>query len=276
MNHSLRWFAISLLITATGCSQSGLIERIAPQEVSSAKVDFDLLRHHQFEQVESILDPSIKDANIRQTLTNMAVYIPDEEPISVKTVGAYVNCRGNKCETTISLEYEFPSQWVLARVVTQKDGATSSVTGFHVSGAAQSLEETNRFTLFHKSAAQYIILILAALLPIFSLYQFVQCIRMKNLRRKWLWIIFILTGVGRIAVVWTTGQIGLSLFYIQLFSASATAQFFGPWIISISLPWGAILFWAFPPKTESDPSTLVSEGDPSAVENATPENVDGN
>ena len=61
-----------------------------------------------------------------------------------------------------------------------------------------------------------------------------------------LWIIFILFGLGPLSLNWTTDQIGFSLLSFLLFSGSAMASsIYSPWIISVSLPVGAVLFWIF-------------------------------
>jgi hypothetical protein len=49
-------------------------------------------------------------------------------------------------------------------------------------------------------------------------------------------------GFGKIMVNWTTGAWDFMIFSAQLFSASAGAAYFGPWIITVSLPMGAVFF----------------------------------
>jgi hypothetical protein len=122
-----------------------------------------------------------------------------------------------------------------------RDGA-ETIVGLGVHPLSASLEVQNRFTLANKSALQYGALAAAIGVTIFTLFALVVCIRTKLARRKWLWILLILIGFGKIMVNWTTGQWGLSILAVQLFSASATAEYFGPWIISVSLPIGAAIF----------------------------------
>jgi hypothetical protein len=65
-------------------------------------------------------------------------------------------------------------------------------------------------------------------------------------RRKWLWIIFILIGFGKLSLNWTTGQILFNplSFYVQLFSVAVIKHGpYAPWIFSISIPLGAIIFF---------------------------------
>ena len=82
--------------------------------------------------------------------------------------------------------------------------------------------------------------------------------RTKMRKRKWLWIISSsLIGIGKVTMNWSTGKLSLiqetvnatgghsynfDFLSFQLFGASAFAQPYGPWILSVSLPFGAILF----------------------------------
>ena len=97
-------------------------------------------------------------------------------------------------------------------------------------------------TLAGKSGAQFAVMASAAVVVALTLYAFVLCIRTRNVKRKWLWILFILVGFGAVQANWTTGEIGFKLLNIQLFSAGAVAQSYSPWIITAALPLGAIIF----------------------------------
>jgi hypothetical protein len=88
----------------------------------------------------------------------------------------------------------------------------------------------------------YAVLAYGVAVALFTLVVLIVAAKTKMRRRKWLWILFILFGVGKFSVNWTTGQWGIALLVVQLFSVSSQAEFFGPWIISVSLPIGAILF----------------------------------
>jgi hypothetical protein len=59
---------------------------------------------------------------------------------------------------------------------------------------------------------------------------------------EWLWMIFILIGIGRFPVNWTTGQWTFSPFYFLLFGAGSFAQPYSAWLVSVAVPLGAILF----------------------------------
>jgi hypothetical protein len=166
---------------------------------------------------------------------------PAQEPVSTKVVG-FRSSLGNDGRTEITLEYEFPQKWLLAEVVTQKSGGVTTIVGFHITPIADSLENLNRFTLAGKSTSQYAILSRAVLAPLFSLFVFVVCIKTTMGKKKWLWLIFILIGIGKLVVNWTTGQVFFTPLAIQLPAAGANAQLYGPWLVYVSMPLGAIIF----------------------------------
>ena len=123
-------------------------------------------------------------------------------------------------------------------------GGASTILAFRVTAIADSLEHINRFSLVGKSALQYGILGLALAAPIFSFYVLGFCLRTKNLNRKWLWAIFILVGVGKLGVNGTTGALTFTPLAVQVpcGGATTTMGFYGPWVVTVNLPLGAVLF----------------------------------
>jgi len=240
-----RFLALAFLgILAVACSQEEWMRKVAPQEQQDiARAYIEKLRNHEFADIEKAADPSIAGALQGGTLEKMAALIPAGVPTSVKLVGA--NQFSSKADgTTLNLTYEFQfgDKFMLINVARKTKDGTETIVGFRVNLLSASLEAQNRFTLSNKSALQYGVLAAAGGATIFTLYALIVCIRTKMARRKWLWILFILFGFGKIMVNWTTGQWDFTVLAVQLFSASAVAQNFSPWIISVSLPVGAAIF----------------------------------
>lgn len=230
-------------LLAAACSKQDLIQKFASaQDQTVAKQYMDELRKGAFNDIEAQVDPSLKSPTLPATLQQMAALIPREAPESVKLVGAQTVHASGRTTRSLTFEYGFHDTWVLLSVTTQDVSGHTSLTGLHVQRLAQSLEEQNRFTLVGKSPLQYTILVLTVLLPLFTLYALVVCARRKLPGRKWPWILFILFGVCRVAVNWTTGAWAVSPLYIQLFSASAVQPLYGAWTLSVSIPLGAIIF----------------------------------
>jgi hypothetical protein len=180
--------------------------------------------------------------NLHAMLLKMAAMMPAGEPISVKLVGANTFTNNTLHRSNITYEYQYPDQWLLVNVAMKKQGGVSTLVGLNVKPLKDSLENINRFHLGGKSALQYAVLAFAVLAPLLSLYALILCVRTKMPRNKWLWIIFILFGLGGFSVNWTTGDWHFQPINFQLFSAGTFAPPYGAWTITVALPLGAIWF----------------------------------
>jgi hypothetical protein len=228
---------------SAGCSKQALLEKIAsPEQQAAAKGYIDLLRQHQYESIEKAMDPSLAGPTLHESLVAMAAAIPDGDPTTVTLVGAQTFSTTSYSTVNVTLEYHFASQWLLANVATKTQGGATTIVGFHIDTRVTSLEEQNKFTLTHKSPLQYLLLVFAVVIPLFILFALIVCIRTRIARKKWLWILFILVGAGKIAVDWTTGEFSVQILSFQLFGASAYAPLYGAWTVAVSVPLGAIVF----------------------------------
>ncbi len=241
-----------------GCAQAPL-ERIEarltkkvtnPQDETMVRNYVQQLREHNFDQIERDLDPRLRSDDLRQNLTAMSGLLPAQEPKSVKVIRYSVVHHADSSRTiAITLEYEFPNQWLLAELVRQEDGATSTVTGFHLYPVPESVEKHNRFTLTGKGTGQYGVLLLAFAMLVVGIYAFISCVRTPIGKKKWLWAIICLLGVGRIAVNWTTGALGLTPIWIGIPPSGAVmVPLYSPWIVYTSLPLGAVVFLILRPR----------------------------
>lgn len=231
------------LVGLAGCSQEEMLQKFSsPQDQAAAKNYIDHLRARNFDEIEKTLDPSIRTPDMRDRLVQMAEAMPTREPDSIKVVGAQRFSTADATTISTAFEYNFGDKWVLAHVTVGDRQGTKTIVGFNITPMAQSLEAQNRFTLAGKSAVQYSVLVAAIAAVLVTFYSLVVCIKTKLSERKWLWVIFILVGFGKLAVNWTTGEWGFVLLAVQLFSASAVAPLYGPWTIAVSVPVGAIAF----------------------------------
>jgi hypothetical protein len=232
-----------LLVALEACSQQNMLQKFAsPAEQSAARHYIDLLRQGRIDVIEAAMDPAIGESSSHGTLVSMAALIPVGEPTSVALVGANRMKASGSETVNLTFEYNFSGKWILANVATKREGGPITIVGFHIYPQANSLEEQSKFALGGKSAFQYFVLGLAIVLPLFTLFALVICIKTKLKGRKWPWVLFVIFGIGKFALNWTTGQWGYSLLNIQLLSAGAFAPLYGQWTIFLSIPLGAVVF----------------------------------
>jgi hypothetical protein len=240
----LRQFAFQvLLLVLAGCTQQNLLQKFASQaEQDLARHYIDFLRQNRFEDIERVIDSSIGGPSLHGTLGKMAALIPAGEPTSVTLVG--VNRMNTASATTLNLtfEYDFSGKWLTMNVAVKRQGGNTTIVGFNVNPEPASLEQQNKFTLTGRTSVQYIVFALTIVLPLLTIWSLVVCVRTKLKGRKWPWVLFILLGIGKFAVNWTTGQWAFAPLSIQLFSAGAFAPLYGPWTFAISIPLGALIF----------------------------------
>jgi hypothetical protein len=241
-----RWpalLAALLLLAMTACDSQTVMEKFSkPEDRALAAGYIEDLRSGNLGPIEKAADVSIQGPALHDTLLRMAALIPPGAPRSVKLVGAYTNVTPLGTTRNLTFEFEFPGKWVLINVATLESAAAATIVGFHVYPRATSLEDQNRFRLGGKAPLQYLVLALAVVCPALTIYTLVLCARTRLSGRKWPWVIFILIGIGRLSVNWTSGQWQLHLLSVQLLSASVNAALYGPWVVGVSLPLGALVF----------------------------------
>ncbi|MBK9989586.1 MAG: hypothetical protein IPP19_02320 [Verrucomicrobia bacterium] len=193
------------------------------------------------------LHPSLRSGNELTQINQMRTLIPAGSPNVTNLVGYNLFKTADIRRYNLTYQFGYGSKWVLINAAWNElpDG-NRQIVGMSVYPLPEPLQQTHAFTFKRARLLHYAFLTAAILLPIFSILTLIVCIRTKLARRKWLWIVFILFGLGQLSLNWTTGQLGLSLLSFQLFSGGAmTSSIYSPWIVSVSLPVGAVLFWIF-------------------------------
>jgi hypothetical protein len=235
-------FTLLLVAMIPGCDQSARMERRNPEDVALGKSYFELLRSGHADQVEDLIDPSVRDSIPDSTLEEVVATIPQEAPSSVKPVEVDSRCHEGSCQEAIVLEYKYRTDRLIFNLALLKENGHTSIMGLHLTNIPDSFVEGNRFTLLNKGPSQYLIFAVGMLIVVFSLYVLVLCISARIGPRKWVWAAFIVVGFTKLAVNWTTGELRFDFPALVLLWVDAVHVEYGPWLISISVPLGAILF----------------------------------
>ena len=190
------------------------------------------------------MSPEIISQVNDELLLRMVHHFRNGKLISTELVGSQVNIYNGEWSGNFTFEYEFESGWNLANAALRKVGDNYEVIGINVYQTKSSQREINAFSLSSKSVLHYIVLILAAIVPLFIVTTIYVCAKTPISKWKWLWIIFILFGVGAIHLNWATGEYTIQLLRVYFLGVSAVAAGpYAPWVISVSFPLGAICFW---------------------------------
>jgi hypothetical protein len=234
---------VALLITAA-CTQDELLEKIAsPEDRKNATECLDLVRAGDIAALEARIDPSLKAPDLHATLQNIADILPDGKPDSVTLVGANVNTNGDGRTANLTYQFGYGERWFMANCALKKTGNTLTILGISAQPLEKALQKAS-FDLGGKTPKHYAILVAGIVFVLISVFALIVCIMERGLRRKWAWILFIILGIGDLTLNWATGETTLSVATVQLFSASAVAEMYGAWMISIGLPLGAMWYLA--------------------------------
>ena len=256
-------FLILLVFFLVAC-QNNLEKKFLPeQEIKFSKNYFELLKNKNFEEALKPLNKKLKEKNeTKKLLTKIAELFPKEKAKKIDLVGSstfILNTNDKKIwSANITFQYAYDNLWLINNILLSRinDGKII-VNGVNVTPLHNSLENINKFSFLNKPFLNYLILFLAVLIPIFIIYTFIIFIRTPIKKHKWLWGFFILIGIIKFTLNWTTGYLHINLLSLNLLgSGFFYGNKFSPVFISIGLPIGAILFWL---KKRKDNNTLDDE-----------------
>lgn len=225
-----------------GCSQEALVEKMSsPQERAEALDCIDSLRQGKLDELERRMHPSIASPDLRATLQKMAEIMPQGDPKIVKLVGVNKSSDSNGSTVNLTYQFGFGARWFLANCALLTNESAVSIVGMSVQPLDKPYEEA-RFELKARSPQQYAFLATALAAVLVSLTAFVMVILDHSLRRRWAWVIFTLFGFFTFTMNWETAEIQFQALSFLLFSAGLMAEPYGPWMVSVSVPVGALLY----------------------------------
>lgn len=234
-----------LVLFVVGCSSEYMADKLIPkQESEFAKTYLQRLQAKDYEYIKKYIDPSSAKYATDEKIIEVAGHFPSGELLSAELIGSQVNVFNGNWKGNFSFEFQFTNGWAVANVVLKKSDEKLTVIAISVTQTTASLKELNKFTLEGKSALHYLMLVYTVFATVFVLVTAYFCIRTPIPKRKWLWVVFVLVGIGSFSINWSTGQFGVHLLHFKLLAASlVTGGAYGQTIISASLPLGAIIFW---------------------------------
>jgi hypothetical protein len=236
---------LALALVACACDQRAAFERFVPkQEAALGRRLFDEIRRREFGSVELMLSAELAaDGSVRAQLEQLAKLFPSEEPIGVLVVGAFTNTINDTRIVTMTYEYRYQQQWILANIVLRQSAGRQVIEGLHVQPAPDSQERLNAFTFRNKGPAHYVMVAASIAIPVFIVATFIVVLRTRGPRRRWLWALAVLFGVGQVSFNWTSGEADFRALHVVLLGgAFFKAGPYGPLTLMCAFPVGAFCF----------------------------------
>ena len=242
--------ALALLaLLVLGCiDEKALLERFAPKDHDQLARQFlERLRQADYAAAHAMLEPTVAASTATADVERLGGFVNRSEPVAVELIGANVRffkplgAEGTH-QSNLTYEIQFQQAWLLATFVISSTKEGPRIYSGNLQPLPDSLRVLNRFTLRNKSLIHYLFLTAVAGVLILILVALVLCVRSK-VRRRWLWMIFILVGLGKFSLNWSTGQWEVAPVSILLFGAAyMRASSYAPVIVSVGMPVGAIVF----------------------------------
>ncbi len=248
MYKNKKFFSLMLFFIALGaCSFQNILDsHLNDNDLKVQESIYNALKNKDFEFIRNLASEQIINDDFNANLNMLADLLPQGSHTDKSIVGLLVNEMGMHKRINITAQYTYENQYILTLISMTKTGEDYTLMGIKVEPMEHSLEHLNQFTFSNKGVMHYLVFFCLILFPFFTFWTFVKCWKMKTIKRRKLWLLFILIGVGTLQLNWATGQVFIQMLSIQLLSASFfTADPYSPWIFGISLPLGAIMFWMF-------------------------------
>ncbi|HVI54954.1 MAG TPA: hypothetical protein VM621_07865 [Luteibacter sp.] len=229
-----------------------MIAKFTPHpEAEIGRQAIDDWRTGHIDRVKPLLSPQL--AAMADQLGAGSTTLPSSTPISVRVVRASTasgktvfgaDGSDSAKRYDISYEYAFEGRWMLADVVFLERGSHREIVGMHARMEDHSVEQGSAFSLRDKSVVHYLVFLLVCISPLICLTAFVLCLRTPMRRHKVWWSLFTLLGFVSLHFNWTTGEAGLQPISFLFLGAAAVSAPYGPWVLSVAIPIGAIWFLA--------------------------------
>jgi len=239
------FFIFIFLNLLTSCTYDDMMDKPGSnEETRFAEEYLNKLRAKDFDYVKSQMSAETLAQANDALLLKMSNYFYKGKLLSTEIIASQVNILDGKWQGNFFFEYHFSDGWNLASTALKKVDGKYEVIALNVSQTSSSQKDLNKFTLKNKSYSQYLFLLLAIIVPVFIIVTTYFCVRTPIPERKWLWVFFVLLGIFSVQVDWTTGAINIQPLSAHLLGISITsASPYAAWIISISFPLGAIMYW---------------------------------
>lgn len=243
------------------CNIEDTIRRTLPDaavQVSDRAVEYFLLKDS--EGLRSIAAPEFIEQATDDALVKLYAYRGSGELISKEIIGAKTFAStASGASVLVNYSVELSDKNLVISVVLKKYERDYLLTTLNVNSAEKAPSGIPPISLAGKSPVHFGVMALSIGIPIFILGTLVACLRTKGVKRRILWAIFILFGVGSVTFNWSTGAIGLSLLRFNLFGVGVLYE--NSWIFRIGVPLGAIFWWArqrHPASSKMDADTPIT------------------
>ena len=236
--------ALAALVLAACRGDGELAAKAEREDTRLARRQIDWVRGADFESLRPHISSELLGPGFAAELDRAAAMFPAQEPLAVQLIEHRSQGVADERRVSISFQLRFPADWVAVNVILRQQGEQLLVSGLRIEPLEAPLEELHRFSLGGATSAHFAVACAAVVVLAVILAALVLCVRASMpAGHKWLWMLTIVCGVGRLTFNWTSGEHSWSLIYVQPFGVGVfSASAYAPWLLSVSAPVGALWF----------------------------------
>lgn len=228
----------------THSTMAAFMGRIAPKaDIDRAEAYGQLMRRQDLDGLRKVTHPDILNADFYKAVPEIAAYYPKEEPASV-AISQYSRSMatgGVNTSTIVILHKYADGSVVLTTTIT--DVTTAKVKLFNLHALTVADLKSIEFNPLQANATQATMLAIACAVFIFTLAAAYVCLTTPGVKLKWLWFIFIMAGIGSLRFNWMTQVLSVVPVDIHWGAAGYWQILFGPAVLYINFPLGAVIYW---------------------------------
>lgn len=232
------------LLGTSGCGFRDVSGLINDEEKNISEKLISQLQTGQIDSLYSLLSPTIKNENSRETMNKIQCIVPKEKAQDYRYLKFTRQVTGSGSSLFLRIQAEYPSNVAFYDIGFSRNGDTIELLNFHVNVTTQGNEISAPLllrTMLHP--LRFIFGILVFIIPLFSIYSLILLFRTKNVKRRWGWFVFMLFGLGQFQLNWFAGTMKFNLITFQLLGSGFLAESsYGPLFVTFAIPLGAILF----------------------------------
>lgn len=197
--------------------------------------------------VQARLTPEAAAVVTPAQILALRAYTEPQSPTARRLIGlsTFNSMKGPETQN-LAYELTYPGKTVLYQITLQRPTATAAwgVETVNLNRATDAELARSGFTLSGRSLAQLSFLAATILSPLLMLTAIILVVRATGLKRKWLWALLALVGIGSATMNWTTGEANFQPITAMIIGAGVVKQGasnFFPWILKFTLPIGAVI-----------------------------------
>lgn len=255
---SIKILLSSFFVIVSGCTFNPFFQDDLPKEDKLFSENYiDILQLNEINKAKYFFSDDLRNS-ATEWLDTIVVIVNQEKVKNKKLVYQKIINNNNPYRAILSYELEYSNYCSLIELTIEKINDNYKIAGLYYYPMSGTFEELTTFKITSKPFTHYLMLIISAIVLIIIVYALIVCVR-EPIKNKWLWIIFILIGISKISFVWSSGTFDFQLISFQLLGIGVMKYHpYGSWILSASIPIGAIVI-IFKRKILSVPKNIDAE-----------------